>query len=43
MYSEQDLREVFKQSRQAKIFELGMPPVYNKFEDWFEQFKQKTK
>lgn len=41
MYSEEDLREAFKQSRQCKIFEKDMPPVYNKFEDWFEQFKKK--
>ena len=40
-YTEEDLREAFKQSRQCKIFENGMPPVYNKFEDWFEQFKKK--
>ena len=41
MYSEEDLREAFKQSRQCKIFEKDMPPVYNEFEDWFEQFKKK--
>ena len=40
-YTEEDLREAFKQSRQCKIFEKDMPPVYNKFEDWFEQFKKK--
>ena len=40
-YSEEDLRESFKQSRQAKIFEKGMPPVYESFEDWFSQFKKK--
>ena len=40
-YTEEDLRDAFKQSRQCKIFENGMPPVYNKFEDWFEQFKKK--
>ena len=41
MYSEEDLREAFKQSRQCKIFEKDMPPVHNEFEDWFEQFKKK--
>ena len=40
-YSEEDLREAFKQSRQAKIFEKDMPPVYENFEEWFEQFKKK--
>ena len=42
MYSEEDLREAFKQSRQCKIFEKDMPPVHNEFEDWFEQFKKKS-
>jgi hypothetical protein len=41
MYSEEDLREAFKESRQCKIFEKDMPPVHNEFEDWFEQFKKK--
>ena len=41
MYSEEDLREAFKQSRQALIFEKDMPAVYESFEDWFEQFKKK--
>ena len=41
MYSEEDLREAFKQSRQALIFEKGMPPVYENFEQWFKQFKKK--
>ena len=41
MYSEEDLREAFKQSRQCKIFEKDMPPVHNEFEDWFEKFKKK--
>ncbi len=40
-FSEKDLREAFKQSRQANIFEKDMPPVYNEFEDWFKQFKKK--
>ena len=40
MYSEEDLREAFKQSRMAKIFEKDMPPVYNSFDEWFEQFKK---
>jgi hypothetical protein len=41
MYSEEELREAFRQSRMAKIFEKGMPPVYENFEQWFEQFKKK--
>jgi hypothetical protein len=41
MYSKEDLREAFKQSRQCKIFEKDMPPVYETFEEWFEQFKKK--
>ena len=41
MYSEGDLREAFKQSRQSLIFEKDMPPVHNEFEDWFEQFKKR--
>ena len=40
-YSEEDLREAFKQSRLAKIFERDMPPVYESFDEWFEQFKKK--
>jgi hypothetical protein len=40
-YSEEDLKEAFKQSRQALIFEKDMPPVYNDFEEWFKQFKNK--
>ena len=35
------LREAFKQSRQALIFEKDIPPVYESFEEWFEQFKNK--
>jgi hypothetical protein len=42
MYSKEDLREAFKQSRQCKIFEKDMPPVYNEFEEWFEQIKKKA-
>jgi len=42
MYSEEDLREAFKQSRQAKIFEKHMPPVYENFEGWFDKFKRKA-
>ena len=41
MYSEEDLRESFKQSRQCKIFQKDMPPVYNTFEEWFNEFKKK--
>jgi hypothetical protein len=40
-YSVEDLKEAFKQSRQAYIFEKDMPPIYESFEDWFEQFKNK--
>ena len=40
-YSEEDLKEAFRQSRQAEIFEKNMPPVYESFEEWFEQFKKK--
>jgi hypothetical protein len=40
MYSEEDLREAFKQSRQALIFEKDMPPVYESFEEWFKQHKK---
>jgi hypothetical protein len=42
MYSEEDLKEAFKQSRQAFIFEKDMPPVYENFEEWFEQFKRNS-
>ena len=38
---EEDLREAFKQSRQALIFEKDMPPIYENFEEFFEQFKKK--
>jgi len=41
MYSKEDLMEAFKQSRNAFIFEKDMPPVYECFENWFEQFKKK--
>jgi hypothetical protein len=40
MYSEEDLREAFKQSRQCKIFEKDMPPVHESFEEWIKQFKK---
>ena len=39
--SKEDLREAFKQSRQCKIFEKGMPPIYESFEDWFKEFEKK--
>ena len=35
MYSEEDLKEAFKQVRYCKIFED------TQFEDWLEQFKKK--
>ena len=41
MYSEEDMRESFNQSRQAKIFEINMPPAYENFDEWFNQFKKK--
>ena len=41
MYTEEDLREAFKQSRRALIFKKEMPPVYENFEEWFEQSKKK--
>jgi hypothetical protein len=40
-YSEEDLKEAFKDSRQAFIFEKDMPCVFDSFEEWFEQFKKK--
>lgn len=40
-YTEGDLREAFKQSRQSLIFEKNMPPVYESFEQWFNKFKKK--
>lgn len=40
-YSEEDLREAFKQSRQSFIFEKDMPCVYDNFDEWFNQFKKK--
>jgi len=30
-------RETFKQSRQAKIFEEGMPPVWENFEQYYNE------
>ncbi len=39
-YSEEDLKEAFNQSRQAYIFEKDMPPIYNSFDEWFEQFSK---
>lgn len=40
MYTEEDMREAFKQSRQCKIFQKDMPPVHNTFEEWFNEFKK---
>ncbi len=40
MYSEEDLREAFNQSRLAKIFEKDMPPVWGSWEQYYnEAFK----
>jgi hypothetical protein len=37
---EEQHKETFKQSRQAKIFEEGMPPVWENFEQYYnETFK----
>ena len=41
MYSEEDLREAFRQSRQVFIYQKDMPPLFENFEEWFEQFKKK--
>jgi hypothetical protein len=30
-------KETFKQSRQAKIFEKGMPPVWENFEQYYNE------
>lgn len=30
-------RETFKQSRQAKIFEEGMPPVWDNFDQYYNE------
>jgi hypothetical protein len=43
MYSEEDLREAFKQSRQAKIFKEGMPPVWESFEDYINSLNKQDK
>jgi hypothetical protein len=40
-YSEEDLKEAFKQSRQVFIYQKDMPPLFENFEQWFEQFKKK--
>lgn len=34
---EQQHQETFKQSRQAKIFEDGMPPVWESFEQYYNE------
>ena len=34
--------ETFKQSRQAKIFEDGMPPVWENFEQYYKQTYEQT-
>ena len=36
MHKEQH-KETFKQSRQAKIFEEGMPPVWENFEQYYNE------
>lgn len=41
LYSEEDLREAFKQSRQSYIFQKGTPPVWESYEQWLEQYKNK--
>jgi hypothetical protein len=38
----QRLKETFKQSRQAKIFEEHMPPVWESFEEYYSKTYMKT-
>ena len=40
-YTDEDLKEAFKQSRQVKIFEKGMPPVWESFEDYINSLNKK--
>jgi len=37
----QFLKQAFKDSRKANIFEENKPPLYKDFEEWFKQFKNK--
>ena len=39
-YTLEDLKEAFKQSRQAKIFEKDMPPVWESFEDYINSLNK---
>jgi len=39
-YTLKDLKEAFKQSRQAKIFEKDMPPVWESFEDYINSLNK---
>jgi hypothetical protein len=41
-YTLEDLKETFRQSRQAKIFEKGMPPVWESFEDYINSLHQEN-
>ena len=41
-YTEEDLREAFKQSRLAKVFEEGMPPVWESFEDYIKSLNKQN-
>ena len=34
---DEQLQETFKQSRQCHIFEDGMPPVHESFEEYYKQ------
>lgn len=43
MFTIEDLKDCFTESRKAKIFEKGMPPVHENFEDWFKIFENKDK
>ncbi len=35
------LKQAFKDSRKANIFEENKPPLYKDFEEWFNQLKGK--
>ena len=43
MFTIEDLKDCFTESRKAKIFEKGMPPVHETFDDWFKIFENKDK
>lgn len=39
-YTEEDMKEAFKQSRQSLIFEKDMPPVWESFEDYINSINK---